>query len=53
MIHVLSFQIAPYWIQTPPTIVSLTVNQPLQLSASALGIILLYERKVENQDIII
>ena len=32
-----SFQIAPYWIQTPPTIVSLTVNQPLQLSASALG----------------
>lgn len=37
VIDIPGVQIAPYWIQTPPTIVSLTVNQPLQLSASALG----------------
>ena len=33
----LFLQIAPYWIQTPPTIVSLTVNQTLTLTAAALG----------------
>ena len=30
-------QIAPYWIQTPPTIVSLTIDQTLILQAKALG----------------
>ena len=30
-------QIAPYWIQTPPTIVSLTMDQTLTLQAKALG----------------
>ena len=30
-------QIAPYWIQTPPTIVSLTMDQTLILQAKALG----------------
>ena len=29
--------IAPYWIQTPPTIVSLTIDQTLVLQAKALG----------------
>ena len=29
--------IAPYWIQTPPTIVSLTIDQTLILQAKALG----------------
>jgi len=37
VIDIPGVQIAPYWIQTPPTIMSLTVNQPLQLSAAALG----------------
>ena len=36
-ISFLFLQIAPYWIQTPPTIVSLTVNQTLTLTAAALG----------------